>query len=43
MLDGIVIANELVQEAKQKNRPCMEFNANFEKAYNSIGIFYITW
>nr|KYP33990.1 hypothetical protein KK1_045098 [Cajanus cajan] len=31
-----LIANEVVDEAKQKNRNCMIFKVDFEKAYDSV-------
>lgn len=34
--DGIVIANELIDEVKRRKRPTLIFKADFEKAYNSV-------
>ncbi|GKU95921.1 hypothetical protein SLEP1_g9218 [Rubroshorea leprosula] len=34
--DGIVIANEIVHEAKKRRRPTLIFKADFEKAYDSV-------
>jgi len=36
MLDGIVVANEIVHEAKLKNKPTFIFKVDFEKAYDSV-------
>lgn len=33
---GVVIANEVVDEAKKKNKPILIFKADFEKAYDSV-------
>ncbi|GKV05101.1 hypothetical protein SLEP1_g17145 [Rubroshorea leprosula] len=34
--DGIVIANEIIHEAKKRRRPTLIFKADFEKAYDSV-------
>ncbi|GKV30550.1 hypothetical protein SLEP1_g39351 [Rubroshorea leprosula] len=34
--DGIVIANEVIHEAKKRKRPTLIFKADFEKAYDSV-------
>ncbi|CAK8577915.1 unnamed protein product [Lathyrus sativus] len=36
ILDGILITNEIVDEAKQKKKKVILFRANFEKAYDSV-------
>ncbi|GKV20736.1 hypothetical protein SLEP1_g30818 [Rubroshorea leprosula] len=34
--DGIVIANEVIYEAKKRRRPTLIFKADFEKTYDSV-------
>nr|ABN08473.1 reverse transcriptase - beet retrotransposon, putative [Medicago truncatula] len=41
ILDGILIANEVVDEARKKNKDLMLFKADFEKAYDSIDLGYL--
>lgn len=36
ILDGVVIANKVVKEAKAKKKSCFAFKANFEKEYDSV-------
>ncbi|GKV02024.1 hypothetical protein SLEP1_g14511 [Rubroshorea leprosula] len=36
IVDGIVIANEVIHEAKKRRRPTLIFKADFEKAYDSV-------
>lgn len=36
ILDGVLIANELVEEARKRKRPTLLFKVDFEKAYNSV-------
>jgi hypothetical protein len=36
ILDGILIANEVVDEAKKNNKELMLFKVDFEKAYDSV-------
>ncbi|XP_071686901.1 uncharacterized protein [Rutidosis leptorrhynchoides] len=36
ILDGILVANEVVDEVKRKKDKCMIFKADFEKAFDSI-------
>ncbi|GKV15742.1 hypothetical protein SLEP1_g26499 [Rubroshorea leprosula] len=35
IIDGIVITNEIIHEAKQSKKPTLVFKADFEKAYDS--------
>ncbi|KHN23685.1 hypothetical protein glysoja_048161, partial [Glycine soja] len=35
MLHAVLIANEVVEEARRCKRPCLLFKADFEKAYDS--------
>ena len=41
ILDGILIANELVDDAKVKNKDLLMFKVDFEKAYDSVDWDYI--
>lgn len=41
ILDGILIANELVDEAKKSNKELMLFKVDFEKAYDSVDWGYL--
>jgi hypothetical protein len=36
ILDGILIANEVVDEARRSNRELLLFKVDFEKAYDSV-------
>jgi hypothetical protein len=36
MLDGVVVANEIVDDAKRSRKPCCLFKVDFEKAYDSV-------
>src|ERR1044072_453739 len=36
MLDSVVVANELIHEAKNKRKPTLVLKVDFEKAYDSI-------
>jgi hypothetical protein len=41
MLDGILIANEAVDEARRLNKELLMFKLNFEKAYDSVDLKYL--
>ena len=41
ILDGILIANEVVDEAKRMNKELLLFKVDFEKAYTSIDLKYL--
>jgi len=41
ILDGILIANEVVDEAKKSNKELMLFKVDFEKAYDSVEWGYL--
>jgi len=41
ILDGILIANEVVDEAKKSNKEVMLFKVDFEKAYDSVDWRYL--
>jgi len=36
MLHSVLIANEVVDEAKRSQKPCMMFKVDYEKAYDSV-------
>jgi len=36
ILDGILVANEIVDEARKSNKELLLFKVDFEKAYDSI-------
>jgi len=36
LLHGVLVANEVVEEARRTNRSCMVFKVDFEKAYDSV-------
>ena len=36
LLHSTLIANEVIHEAKSRNRLCLVFKADFEKAYDSV-------
>lgn len=41
ILDGILIANEVVDEACHCNKELLLFKFDFEKAYNSVDLHYL--
>jgi hypothetical protein len=41
ILDGILIANEVVDEARRSGKELMLFNVDFEKAYDSVDLKYL--
>ena len=41
MLHSVLIANEVVEEAKRGNRSCLVFKADYEKAYDSVNWDYL--
>jgi len=36
MLDGVLVTNEVIHEARAKRKPCVIFKIDFEKAYDSV-------
>jgi len=40
-LDGILIANEAVDEARRLNKELLLFKVDFEKAYDSVDLKYL--
>ena len=43
MLHGVLIANEVVEEAKRRKKPCLVFKVDYEKAYDSISWEFLTY
>lgn len=43
ILHGVMIANEVLAEAKSKNNPCMVFKVDFEKAYDSVSWGFLNY
>ena len=41
ILDGILIANEVVDEARRLNKELLMFKVDFEKAYDSVDLKYL--
>jgi len=41
ILDGILIANEVVDEARKLKKELLLFKADFEKAYDSVDLGYL--
>ena len=41
LLDGVLVANEVLEERKRKKKSCVFFKVNFEKAYDSISWDFI--
>jgi len=41
ILDGILIANEAVDEARRMNNELLMFKVDFEKAYDSVDLNYL--
>lgn len=41
ILDGIIVLNEMIDEAKKKKLQRIFFKVDFEKAYNSIDWDYL--
>ncbi|KAH1150639.1 hypothetical protein GYH30_044590 [Glycine max] len=43
LLHSVVIANEMVEEAKRKHKPCLVFKVDYERAYNSISWEFLSY
>jgi len=41
ILDGVIIANEVVDEARRLNKEMIFFKVAFEKAYDSVDLHYL--
>jgi len=36
LMDGVLVANEVLDEMKRKKKSCVFFKVDYEKAYNSV-------
>ena len=43
LLQSAVIANEVVDEARRSQKPCIVFKVDFEKAYNSVSWNFLVY
>ena len=43
LLHGVLIANEVVEEAKGCKKPCLVFKVDYEKAYDSVSKEFLTY
>jgi hypothetical protein len=43
ILDGVLILNEVIDEAKKAHKECLIFKADFEKAYDSVSWGYLDY
>ena len=43
ILHGILILNEVVEEANRSKKPAMVFKVDFEKAYDSVSWFFFNY
>ena len=43
ILHGVMISNEVIAEAKSKNKPCMVFKVDFEKAYDLVSWGFLNY
>ncbi|XP_006595313.1 uncharacterized protein LOC114381520 [Glycine soja] len=43
ILHGILILNEVVEEAKRRKKPAMVFKVDFEKAYDSVSWSFLDY
>ena len=43
LLHGVLIANEVVEEANRCKKPCLVFKVDYEKAYDSVSWEFITY
>ena len=43
MLHSVLIANEVVEEAKKGNKSCLVFKVNYEKAYDSVNWDFLVY
>ncbi|XP_058762006.1 uncharacterized protein LOC131635401 [Vicia villosa] len=41
LLDGVLVANEVVDHAKKSKQKCLMFKVDFEKAYDSVSWIYL--
>jgi hypothetical protein len=43
LVDGVVVANEVVDLAKRSKRECPVFKVDFEKAYDSVSWSFLDY
>jgi len=43
LMDGVLVVNELVDFAKKKNKQCLIFKVDFEKAYDSVDWSFLVY
>jgi len=43
ILHGVLIANEVIAEAKSRNKSCMVFKVDFEKAYDLVSWGFLNY
>ena len=39
----MVVANEVVEEAKRRNKSCLVFKVDYEKAYDSVSWDFLSY
>ena len=43
LLHNVLIANEAVEEAKRRNKPCLVFKVDYKKAYDSVSWNFLSY
>ena len=43
LLHSVLIANEVVDEAKRSKKPCLVFKVDYEKAYDSVSWDFLVY
>ena len=43
LLQSVLIANEVVEEAKRSKKPCLVFKVDYEKAYDSVSWDFLVY
>ena len=45
LLHSVLIANEVIEEAKRNNKSCLVFKVDYKKAYDSVSwnFYYTCW
>ena len=41
LLHGVLVANEVIEEARRSKKSCMVFKVDFEKAYDSVSLHFL--
>jgi hypothetical protein len=41
LVDGVVVANEVVDLTERSRRECLVFKVDFEKAYDSVSLSFL--